>query len=272
MKWSNEYYSEIESILKKGAIQAYQDNILMVFKHSDFESRMIESLVVVNVAKLLLDWAMNNYYQVHMEYPLRDFYNGAFPAVTWKEKASITDSEYMIKRKEHNPKGNKSGRIDIALTRDTHNEGVFISPSWKSQVGIEIKSINQHNSKIIKDIERLSTGLVLSDEVGNNSIKAGYSLFYRRLDKENEVITEDEISTKKSTELNFWKNQFTEFRKNYGSLEYAIEEIVIREAAFEKIKDSYDPEHFDYHDVAENSGLVVCYLIKITRNDSEFTD
>jgi hypothetical protein len=265
MKWDDKFYDEIETTIEKGAIAGYEDNIFMVFKHSDFESRMIESLIVVNVAKLLLNWALPNYYQVHLEYPLKDFYHGAFPALTWREKASIFESDNMLRRKNHNPPGNKSGRIDIALTREPHNEGVFISPSWKSKVGIEIKSINQPTNKIVNDIERLSYGLALSDDVGDNSIKAGYSLFYRRLEKPNEVITEAEIVDKKSSELQFWIDKTTDLKSHYPTLVYTVKEIVIKEAAFEKIKDNYDSEYFDYHEVADNSGLVVCYLLKIVR-------
>jgi hypothetical protein len=66
-------------------------------------------------------------------------------------------------------------------------------------------------------------------------------------------------------ELQFWSDKTTDLKSRYPTLDYSIKEIVIKEAAFEKIKDSYDSEYFDYNEVADNSGLVVCYLVKIVR-------
>lgn len=265
MKWNKKYEGDIESILEKGAKDAYRDNILMVYKHSDFESRMIESLIVVTVAQQLLDWTMKNYMQLHMEYPIKDFYNGAFPAFTWDGEKSIYESDRMINRINHNPPGNKTGRIDLAITQEPINEGVFYNPQWKSLVGIEVKAINKPNKAIKKDIERLTLGMVNKDKVGTNTIQLGYSLFYRRLDNPKEIIEGDKIAAKKKKELVKWDKHLQALGATHTDLNFEIKEITVKEAAFEEIKHSYDPEFHDYSDVADASGLVMCYIVKISK-------
>lgn len=259
-----EHINEIEELLKKGAIHAYHENVMMCYEHTDFKSRMVEYLAVVNIAKLLMNWALPNYLQVHLEYPLADFYNGAFPAIKWEAK-TIFDSN-MILRKNHNPVNNVSARIDIAITSESTNEGHYIQPNYKSLIGIEVKSISKQKSTILKDIDRLSQSLVLNDAIDKNNIQACYSLFYRRLDNYKKVNSKKELDVKKEKELKDWNLSLKDIKQEYPRLNFTIEPIVVQESHIEDIINHFPPEHFDYSEVAEKSGLIMCYLIKITKN------
>jgi len=264
MKLEQQFFIEIEMLLKKGARKAYGENIMMCYQHSDFSSRMIEYVAVVNIAQLLLEWALPKYLQVQLEYPLRDFYNGAFPAIKWKKTNDFFNTE-MISRTSHSPTKKKS-RIDIAITCEPFNEGGhYISPQYKSLVGIEVKSITKGKSKIKEDIVRLSDALSLKDKIEENGIEACYSLFYRRLDNEKAVNSNSELEDKKIKELKNWKDILIDFESRYQLLKYEIEPIIIEESIIDDIAGQYPPEHFDYQEVAEKTGLIMCYLVKITK-------
>lgn len=264
MNWKDNYLKEIEELIKDGANRAYEENVIMCFDQTDFKSRMVEYLVVVNIAKLLMKWALPNNLQVQLEYSLADFYNGAFQTIKWEGK-SIFDRK-MIKRTDHNPPQNKSARIDIAITSDSFNAGIYIKPRYISLIGIEIKSISNQKKTILKDIHRLSHSLVLNDAIGKNKIKACYSLFYRRLDNYKKVNSKEVLEVKKEREIEKWNSVLNKIKNDYPSLNYILEPILVQESHVKDIINQFPTEHFDYSEVAEKSGLIMCYLIKIVPN------
>jgi hypothetical protein len=273
---------DIEDIIKNGAKKAYIDNLFLTGNYTDFQSRMIESLVVITIAQKLLDWAFPNYYQVQLEYPIRDFYNGAFPDIIWTQR-EIFDPGKFIKRQNHNPiklnsklnddvkaKENKSGRIDIAIT--THpssgkDGAFFIHPKLKSIIGIEIKAINKSALDIENDFIRMANAVSLVDPISSNGIISCYCLFYRRLDNPKQINSKKEIEGLKVSDKIKWSNKFNELIKNTPIIKYDLESIIITEGVVDGLSDYYPPEEFEASEIAEMTGLVVCYLVKIYRNE-----
>ena len=255
-EWQNNYFDEVEEILISSAKYSYEENLRLSYQRTDFNSRLIEYLIFVNIAKRLSEWGWEKFIYVQIEYPLYKFYNGAFPEFSIKTR---------LKRKNHNPNKNKSGRIDIALTKEPTKLGYYRIPDHKSLVGIEVKSFTNYNSTIKKDIVRLSEAMVLTDDIGENSIRAGYLLFYKKLDKPNKIVEDSEIPKMKEKALLKWETILETYRKRYAQLVYVIQPI--REAALIELQDRFDPDVTEYSEVAENSGLVMCYLIKIKRKN-----
>lgn len=264
--WKEQYLDEIEELIKVGAIHAYHENVMMCYEHTDFKSKMTEYLVVVNIAKKLLNWALPKHLQIHLEYSLADFYNGAFPSIKWTGTSNL-DSKIIL-RNEHNPINNKSARIDIVITSEPNNEGYYIRPNYKSLIGIEVKSISKQNKTILEDIHRLSQSLILTDSISGNNIEACYSLFYRRLDNYRKVNSKKELTNKKEKEIKKWKIALESFELQYPTLNYIFKPILVQESDIEDTIQQFPPEHFDYSEVAEKSGLIMCYLVKITKKKS----
>lgn len=252
-------------MIEAGAKQAYLENLMMTQNYTSFESRMIESLIVINVAQHLMHWGVSKGLKVNLEYPLRQFYNGAFPAFINTSKDIFNQS--MDWRKDHNPKGNKSGRMDIVITGDTKSNQVFHDPSEASLVGVEVKAINKSDKSIKKDISRLFDAMIEVDTVGNNAIGACYSLFFRSLHNDKKGIIESEIIEKKEKEREKWANQLKQLEIKNSEIQFELHEIPIEQQSIEEAASTRPPEHFDYEDLIENSGLVVCYLIKIKRKE-----
>lgn len=275
--------NDIEDIIKGGAKKAYRDNLFLTGNYTDFQSRMIESLVVITIAQKLLDWAFLNYCQIQLEYPIKDFYNGAFPDIIWTQR-EIFDPSQFVKRQNHNPikvnsekssdakeKENKSGRIDIAITTEPSSgkEGAFfINPKLKSLIGIEIKAINKSTSEIENDFIRMSNAVALEDRISSNGIISCYCLFYRRLDNPKQINSKEEIEELKIVDKDKWSKKFDVLIQSTPSLKYDIEPIIISEGAVDEIAEYYPPEEFDASEIAEMTGLVVCYLVKLYRNEA----
>ncbi|CAN0597612.1 unnamed protein product, partial [Ectocarpus sp. 12 AP-2014] len=176
VEWQNNYFNEVEEILISSARYSYEENLRLSYQRTDFKSRLIEYLIVVNIAKKLFDWGWDRFIHVQLEYPLSDFYNGAFPELSLKPR---------LRRTNHNPINNKSGRIDIALTKEPSKSYAYRKPNHMSLVGIEVKSFIKGYSKVKEDIVRLSEAMVLTDDISENSIRASYLLFYKKLDNPN---------------------------------------------------------------------------------------
>ena len=136
---------EVQGLIEQGLIQGYKQNIFFTQNYTDLQSRVIEYLIVVNVAQKLEPLSLRGVY-INLEYPLNEFYNNAFPLFIFE--GGFFDQNY-IKRKKHSPEDSKSKRIDIVLTSDSTISGE-LGASQKSLIGIEIKSINQSDKKIIK--------------------------------------------------------------------------------------------------------------------------
>lgn len=257
-EWQNKYFDEIERILVDSARYSYEENLRLSYQRTDFKSRLIEYLIVVNIAKKLFDWGWDRFIHVQLEYPLSDFYNGAFPELSLKP---------IMKRKNHNPIKNKSGRIDIALTKEPYKIYAYRKPNHMSLAGIEVKSFINGYSKVKEDIVRLSEAMVLTDDIGDNSIRASYLLFYKKLDKPNQIVLDDDIPKMKNKVFMKWETTLKEYRKKYAPLVYDFQPIEVKEAAIAELKERFDPDFFDPAEVAENSGLVMCYMIKIKRKN-----
>lgn len=273
---------DIEDIIKEGAKKAYRDNLFLTGNYTDFQSRMIESLVVITIGQKLLDWAFPNHCQVQLEYPIKDFYNGAFPDIVWTQR-EIFDPTQFVKRQNHNPikinfegnedfksKANKSGRIDIAITTEPSSgkEGAFfINPKLKSLIGIEIKAINKSASEIENDFIRMANAVTLEDQISSNGILSCYCLFYRRLDNPKHINSKEDIDRLKVKDKDKWSCKFNEFIKSAPTVKYDLEPIVISEGSVDGLADYYPPEEFEASEIAEMTGLVVCYLVKIYRHE-----
>ena len=262
--------NEITTLIIEGSREAYKQNLYMTANPTSLQSRIIESLIVINVAQMLLKWAFTNNYQVELEYPMRDFYNGAFPTFKWGLNSGLPTT---IWRKDHNPPKNKSKRIDIAIARMPLNgEGEYGNPSLMSLAGIEIKSIKKGDGLIVEDIHRLSAAINNDDPaVGQNTISVCYSLFFRRLDKEDATINKAEIAAKRTAETTKWNTHIGVFRTQYANLDYNLKEVTMAASPEEEIAKYFNSEHFDYADVTDNSGLIVCYLAIIERKQAQPT-
>lgn len=255
-QWQKNYFDEIEKILVHSAVYSYEENLRLSYQRTDFQSRLIEYLIVVNIAKKLFDWGWTKLLHIQLEYPIYDFYNGAFPEFSLKPR---------LKRKNHNPNKNKSGRIDIAITKEPYKSYAYRKPNHQSLVGIEVKSFTNSNSTIKKDIVRLSEAMILQDDIAKNSIRAGYLLFYKKLDKPNQIIEDNEIPKMKKKELMKWELILDEYRQKFAPLLFHLQPIEIKEAALAELRDKFDPDFIEHSEVAENSGLVMCYLITMKR-------
>jgi hypothetical protein len=254
---------EIEELIKKGLINGYKENILFTQNYSDLQSRIIEYLIVVNVAQELKEYCFKNGLDINLEYSLNDFYNNAFPS-------AIIEGDFfntkLLNRKNHSPEDSKSKRLDIVLNSEIVNNGEPFN-SKKSFVGIEIKAINQSNKKIKQDIIRLSKALNLSDPISDNYIKAGFACFFKRFDRENIILSKKEFDAKAKKEVEKWETYFEEIDKIYNELRFTITEIKVTNLPVEEYSAHFKEEQHDYSEVAQNTGFINAYIIRIDRND-----
>ena len=251
---------EVQGLIEQGLIHGYKQNIFFTQNYSDLQSRVIEYLIVVNVAQKLEPLSFRGIY-INLEYSLNDFYNNAFPLFIFE--GGLFDQKY-IGRKKHSPEDSKSKRIDIVLTSDSSIEGEW-GTSQKSLIGIEIKSINQSDKKIIKDIDRMAKAIGLKDEIGQNHIQACFTCFFKRFDKDNSTLTSVEIENKTSAEKKKWKKYFEKIKDIYPELLFEIIDTSIVNIPAEEFSNiNLDPEA-DYSDLITNTGCINAYMVKITR-------
>ncbi|MEO8236266.1 MAG: hypothetical protein ABI549_12680 [Flavobacterium sp.] len=254
---------EIESRIKKGLINGYNDNILFTQNYSDLQSRIIEYLIVVNVAQELKEYCFKRGIDVNLEYSLNNFYNNAFPSAVIE--GDIFNSK-LVNRKNHSPEDSKSKRLDIVLTSEMQNNNETF-PSTKSMVGIEIKSINQANKKIKQDIIRLSKALNLTDPISENYIKAGFVCFFKRFDKEDKIMSNKEYEIKVKKELEKWQTYFQDLRETYTALRCSISEVKVATSTAENYVQNFQEHEYDFSEVAQNTGFINAYCIRIDRNE-----
>lgn len=255
--------NEIENHIKQGLINGYKDNILFTQNYSDLQSRIIEYLIVVNVAQELKEYCFKHGIEINLEYSLNDFYNNAFPLA--RIEGGIFDSK-LLNRKNHSPEDSKSKRLDIVLTTETAFDGIT-SSSKKSFAGIEIKAINQSNKKIKQDVIRLSKALSLKDPISENYIKAGFACFFKRFDRENIILSKKEFDAKAKREVAKWETYFEELGKIYKELRFTITEIKVTNLPVEEYIAYFKEEQHDYSQVAQSTGFINAYIIRIDRND-----
>lgn len=257
--------TEIENLVKNGLVKGYRQNIFFTQNYSDLQSRVIEYLIVVNIAQELEHYAFQNYIQVNLEYSLNDFYNNSFPSVITTGKIFAQDLKH---RKNHTPIDSKSKRIDIALTKDVKIEGELIS-SIKSFVGIEVKSINQPNKKIKKDIERMATAMNLQDDIGSNNIACCFSCFFKRFDSDSTTISKQEIVKKTAQEKAKWEAHFKKVEDRFPKLNFELLDTNIVNLPVDDFKYESPEIDYDYEDLLEKTGFINAYMVKITRNESK---
>lgn len=255
--------NEIENRIKRGLINGYKDNILFTQNYSDLQSRIIEYLIVVNVAQELKEYCFKHGIEINLEYSLNDFYNNAFPSA--RIEGGIFDSK-LLNRKNHSPEDSKSKRLDIVLTTETAFDGVT-SSSKKSFAGIEIKAINQSNKKIKQDVIRLSKALNLTDPISENYIKAGFACFFKRFDREEKILTREAYEAKAKKDVEKWQSYFEELGKIYKELRFTITEIKVTNLPVEEYITYFKEEQHDYSQVAQSTGFINAYIIRIDRND-----
>lgn len=254
---------DIENLIKNGLIYGYKENILFTQNYSDLQSRIIEYLIVVNVAQELKEYCFKNGLDINLEYSLNDFYNNAFPSAVIE--GGIFDSK-LLNRKNHSPEDSKSKRLDIVLTSEIANNGEPFN-SKKSFVGIEIKAINQSNKKIKQDIIRLSKALNLKDPISENYIKAGFACFFKRFDREEKILSREAYEAKAKKEVEKWQRYFEELGKIYKELRFTITEIKVTNLPVEEFVFHTPEIQYDYSEVAQNTGFINAYIIRINRND-----
>ena len=255
--------NEIENHIKQGLINGYKENILFTQNYSDLQSRIIEYLIVVNVAQELKEYCFKNGLDVNLEYSLNDFYNNAFPSALIEGDFFNTK---LLNRKNHSPEDSKSKRLDIVLTTENANNGEPFN-SKKSFIGIEIKAINQSNKKIKQDVIRLSKALSLTDPISENYIKAGFACFFKRFDRENSILSKKEFDAKAKREVAKWETYFEELGKIYKELRFTITEIKVTNLPVEDYIAYFKEEQLDYSQVAQSTGFINAYIIRIDRND-----
>ncbi|QXP63245.1 hypothetical protein [Polaribacter sp. HaHaR_3_91] len=274
MKWENSYLTEIEWLIFEGARKAYLENTALNFQESDFQIRMIEYLINVNVAKSLYVWAAIKNINIHFEYPLKGFFLNAFDEDNWKQNLSRNDKDSKFDDKRI---------LDIALTGSQNNN------SNASLIGLEIKSINKSESKIKEDVDKLSDALSIKDKVSENSIKAGYSLFLEDLNEGSGEKNNAELEKKKENLLHNWELRLEKYRDQYPLLNYKIltNDIVkfsnedLPEVAKEILPALFDVNEVELAEIIIDHmeslcevepvyfGRVVSIIIKITNKNSK---
>lgn len=237
--WQDSYFSNHERILPK---------------------KIIESLLVINIAQNLIEWSNKYSLIVNLEYPLKDFYNGAFVEFRYKE---INTKRILTRRKNHNPIGNKSGRVDIAITKMPFNNGPYLYPNCISLIGVEVKAINSSFKKIESDIKRLADALTLKDEVSENSIQVCLSLFIKRIGSPNKLESDE---TKYNNEIEAIKDiqsKIQSIKEKYPDL---IFELIINNDIERKVDwECLNLEDFNPKEIAENSGKLLIFLLRISK-------
>lgn len=253
--------TEVQKLIIEGLKKGYGENIFFTQNYSDLQSRVIEYLIVVNVAQKLEHFGVQNNIFINLEYSLNDFYNNAFPSFIFE--GEIFAQEHKS-RKQHSPKDSKSKRIDIALTAENKSKGEWFI-TQKSLIGIEIKSINQSDKKIQKDIERMARAITLKDDISQNNIQACFACFFKRFDKDNTTLTKPQIEKKTSAEKKKWEKHFEEIKDTYPDLIFDLIDTSIVNIPAEEFKNiSFDPAA-NYEDLIANTGCINAYMIKITR-------
>ncbi|CAM1366240.1 hypothetical protein [Tenacibaculum xiamenense] len=268
---------DVEKLIIEGLKKGYRQNLFFTQNYTGFQSRIIEYLITVNIAQSLEEYCFKGCLGVNLEYPLEKFYNGSFPCIKYnypdippntnKEGKKLLNyfGATLQNRKDHNPSQNKSKRLDIAITGDPIHTDGYLTNERRSLVGIEIKTLNPSKASVIKDITRLADALNLEDEISENQILCGFVCFFRRFDKENETFSQHQINNSKKSEKNKWIKNLNDLTEIYPKLNFNIIPEVLEESPVENVGPFEEkPELENYEDYADNSGLVIGYLIKIT--------
>lgn len=253
---------EIRGIIIKGMCEGYQQNLKLLSSQNDFHDNIQEYLLTVNVAQMILQWNKNHEYNIRIEYPLRHFYNNAFPS-NKPIGDDIFSMDYMYRLLSHSPTWRHNSKIDLVITEGR----ISTNPVYDESVlvGIEIKGVNKRESEIKKDLNRLSKALLLKDPISDNSIQFCFCSFLLRLDKDDELIEADEVDLKINIASAYWEEICASYGSKFSKLTYAMETYKVQEVTGEDVKNLFNEYEDDISDVASATGVVRGVMITIKR-------
>ncbi len=258
--------TQLEDSIKKGMEYGYTQNLILKSSFDNFQKKVREYLLTVNVAQNILKWNSSHSFIVHLEYPSKDFYKNAFLSTRDVYPPGLSGEDILfvqpetITRSTHAPYGKPKGLIDIAIMEE-RNEATY--GNIRSIVGIEIKAINQSRTKVIEDVNRLANSMITNDIVSENSIEVCYSVFVQRLDKDDQILTKAEIAKKKNKTVIKWTKHIAK-KCIFNGLTLTLIPFDIEVSGLEDVANMYD-ETDDASEVANATGAVIGFLIKIER-------
>jgi hypothetical protein len=254
--------NQIKDNIIKGLTKGYKQNLLLLSSYNDFIDQVREYLLTVNVAQQLLDWNQDHMYKIQIEYPVFHFYNNAFIDYDWDVK-DLFDMAIIQRQSGHSPTEKLNQKIDIAITQE--QSGNNASTHERTLSGIELKGINQSEDEIIKDAKRMSNAMLRTDPISPNSIEFCYCGFLRRFDKGEEMVTDNFIQNKIAVEQNRWNVICNNLATEYSTLDFYVEKFDIVNTPLELIADIHKQMETEYSEVANDTGIVVGYIMTIKR-------
>lgn len=256
---------QVKEQIKSGLIKAYKQNLLLLSSYSEFSEQVREYLLTVNVAQQLLEWNERHLYKIQLEYPVLYFYSNAFLSHEIEAK-DIFNMILLQRQPGHSPTEKLHQKIDIAITQEQSTNSLSYEQE-RSLCGIELKAINKNEIEIIGDARRLSNAMILTDNISPNSIEFCFSAFLRRFDKSEIMVTENFIHDKSTDQQNHWNSICNILAGEFPSLDFAVEQFDVASTPLETIADIHKQMESDYSEVAIETGIVVGYLMSITRKN-----
>ena len=107
----------------------------------------------------------------------------------------------------------------------------------------------------------------LKDPISENYIKAGFACFFKRFDREEKILSREAYEAKAKKGVEKWHSYFEEIRKIYRELRFTITEIKVTNLPVEEFVFHTPEIQHDYSEVAQNTGFINAYIIRIDRND-----
>lgn len=255
-------FVEVKEQIKIGLIKGYKQNLLLLSSYSVFIEQVREYLLTVNVAQQLLEWNENHYYKIQLEYPIFQFYNNAFLS----NELDVTDIFDMVliqRETGHSPTKKLNQKIDIAITQEQTNSIGYSHERTLS--GIELKAVNKCENEIINDAKRMSNAMIRTDKISPNSIEFCFCGFLRRFDTSEEIVTDSYILNKTIQEQNLWITICNSLASEFTALDFSVEKFDVVNTSFEVVAEIHKQMGSDYSEVANDTGIVVGYIMTITR-------
>ncbi|MDL2212641.1 hypothetical protein LJC29_01580 [Bacteroides sp. OttesenSCG-928-N06] len=251
----------IEACIKKSIKKGYDLNLAFHSYFDEFTDTIREYLLTISVALELLEWNEEHKYKIFVEYPLRQFYENAFPPFSFEGNTIF--NQHIVSREYKYDNSKSKEKIDIVITEEDSNSYPLID---RSLVGIELKGINQTELLIIEDIERLSKAISNVDSISNNSIVLGFVIFIRKFDKYNDIVHEHNVESYLSAEEQKWNTTFCSLNEKYPTLNFELQNFDICTHTYESRKKCFE-DNCDVCEVQNATGCIYGYLIKILRKE-----
>ena len=89
----------------------------------------------------------------------------------------------------------------------------------------------------------------------------------KRFDRENSILSKKEFDAKAKREVEKWESYFEGLGKIYKELRFTITEIKVTNLPVEDYIAYFKEEQLDYSQVAQSTGFINAYIIRIDRND-----